>query len=200
MTNQLFILTKAPVVGRVKTRLGRDIGMARAARIARRLSARLARRLVRDPRWRTALVVAPDEFANRGRWWPMNIRRMGQGRGDLGARMGRVASRAARGPVVIVGTDVPGITRTLIHQAFRALQSHDVVVGPAEDGGYWLIGFARRRPVGPVFGSVRWSTPHALSDTLAGLLPGVSVAFLPVLRDVDTVDDLDGTDLCVSTL
>jgi glycosyltransferase A (GT-A) superfamily protein (DUF2064 family) len=96
------------------------------------------------------------------------------------------------GPVVIVGSDIPGLNAGLIEQAFRALASHDAVFGPARDGGYWLVGFARRRPIGRPFDDVRWSTAHALDDTLANLRPDLRVAFLPTLTDVDRPEDLNG--------
>ncbi|MEX1148149.1 MAG: DUF2064 domain-containing protein, partial [Sphingomonadales bacterium] len=119
------------MVGRVKTRLGRDIGMGRAARIARRLSAHTARTLAADRRWSTVLAVTPDEFVDRGRWWPQSIARMAQGRGDLGHRMARALRHFGPSrPVVIVGSDIPGLTQAHVWQAFRLLASHDAVVGP----------------------------------------------------------------------
>ena len=90
----------------------------------------------------------------------------------------------------MIGADIPGITRNRIAGAFGALGSHDAVVGPATDGGYWLIGLSRRRNVPPgLFRDVRWSTDHALSDTIANL-PDHSIARVATLRDVDTIADL----------
>jgi hypothetical protein len=88
--------------------------------------------------------------------------------------------------VVVVGSDIPEVTPQHIARAFAALGAHDLVFGPATDGGYWLVG-ARRRPALPagLFDRVRWSTPHALADTLAGLPAGLRVA------TVDTLDDVD---------
>lgn len=196
----LVIFVKAPRAGQVKTRLVKSLGRVRAARFARRLAAHTIRKLGCDRRWRTVLAVTPDRFARRGRWWLPDLARMAQGGGDLGARMKRPLLTLPVGPVVIVGSDIPGVNTHLIEAGFRALGRHDVVVGPAEDGGYWLIGFARRRPLGETFKHVRWSTPHALADTLASLPAGQSVATLPTLCDVDEPGDLDDNDLPVSTL
>ncbi len=183
----LAIMVKAPVAGRSKTRLGREIGMVPAAWWARHQLARLARTLP-DPRWRTILAVAPDR-AVLHTGLPA-LPRLAQGQGDLGDRMARVF-RTFAGPTLIVGADVPGITRAHIAAGFAALGSHDAVLGPAEDGGYWAIGLKRTRPLPPrLFDDVRWSTAHALSDTLA-TLPDLRVAFLPRLHDIDTVADLD---------
>jgi glycosyltransferase A (GT-A) superfamily protein (DUF2064 family) len=103
--------------------------------------------------------------------------------------MQRLLDRAPPGPAVIIGTDVPHITRAHIWAAFRLLGRHDAVLGPAEDGGYWLIGLRRRPRILRPFRGVRWSTPHALSDTLANL-HGRSVAEVAALFDVDTAADL----------
>jgi uncharacterized protein len=102
--------------------------------------------------------------------------------------MQRIMDRTAPGPVVIIGTDVPGIRTAHIRQAFRLLGRHDAVFGPATDGGYWLVGLRRRPRVPRAFAAVRWSSPHALADTLANL-SGRSVARVAILSDVDTADD-----------
>lgn len=205
LPRHLVIFVKAPRAGQAKTRLAKTLGRVRAARFARRLAAHTIRQLGRDRRWRTVLAVTPDRFTVRGRWWPLDLPRMPQGGGDLGARMARPFINLSKGPVVpkgpvvIVGSDIPGMNAHLIEAAFRALGGHDMVVGPAADGGYWLIGFARRRPLGGTFKHVRWSTPHALADTLASVPSVQKVAMLPTLSDVDEPGDLDGDDLPVST-
>jgi len=88
------------------------------------------------------------------------------------------------GPAVIVGTDIPDLSAAHVSRAFRALGDHDAVFGPAADGGYWLVGLRRSPRVPDAFSSVRWSTEHALSDTLANLV-GLKVAFVETLDDVD---------------
>ena len=191
----LVVFGKPPLVGRGKTRLARDVGAARAAGFYRRASHSLLHRLGRDPRWRTVLAVnaSPDD---RYACWPHATPRVAQGRGSLGDRMGRVLRTAATGPAVIIGTDSPQVTPGHIAAAFGALGSADAVFGPAEDGGYWLIGLARRRPAPDLFQGVRWSTAHALADTRASLPRGFAVAHLPVLTDVDTGADLARFERC----
>ena len=176
-------MAKVPVAGAVKTRLAREIGVATATRIARQATVALLQRLARDPRWQTTLAVSPDA-AVASRCWPPGIARVAQGRGDLGRRMQRFMQRMPPGPVVIVGTDVPGITPTLIALAFRRLGRHDAVFGPAADGGYWLIGLRLRPRLLRPFNGVRWSSEHALADTLANL-SGRDVGFVATLEDVD---------------
>lgn len=188
-TRQLVIMVKEPRAGRVKTRLGRDIGMVAAAWWFRHQTARLIRQM-QDPRWQVTLAVSPDAEALTSRRWPAHMRRIGQGRGDLGHRMARLFRSAPPGPVVIIGADIPGITRAHIARAFAALGQGDAVFGPAEDGGYWLVGLKRVRavPTG-LFGDVRWSTRHALMDTMA-TLPGRRITCIDTLRDVDRAADL----------
>jgi glycosyltransferase A (GT-A) superfamily protein (DUF2064 family) len=107
--------------------------------------------------------------------------------------MGRMLGTAPPGPVCIVGADIPGITATHIASAFGALGANDAVFGPAPDGGYWLIGLKRARPIPPrLFANVRWSTEHALMDTIA-TLPNHRIAQIATLNDVDTIDDLPMT-------
>jgi len=103
--------------------------------------------------------------------------------------MQRLLTRLPPGPVVIVGSDIPALSPSLLAGAFKCLGSADAVIGRATDGGYWLIGLKRSPKVLSPFADVRWSGPHALADTLANL-EGKRVAFVATLRDVDTKADL----------
>ena len=185
MRRVLIVMVKEPRPGRVKTRLGRQIGHVAAAWWFRHQVGALLRH-VRDPRWDTWLAVSPDREGFLSRVWPADIVRVAQGKGDLGDRMARVM-RMAPGPVCVIGADIPGITRGRIWAAFRALGGSDAVFGPATDGGYWLVG-VRRVPV-RIFDGVRWSTEHALVDSEASLR-GMRIAHVDRLRDVDDLDDL----------
>ena len=192
MNRTLVIMVKEPLPGRVKTRLGRDLGMTAAAWWFRHQTHALIRR-VQDPRWQVVLAVAPDRAGLSSRVWPAHLPRWPQGRGDLGDRMGRMLRAAPAGPVCVIGADIPGVTAARVADAFRALGSHDAVFGPAPDGGYWLVGLKRARHVPPrLFENVRWSTEHALADTVA-TLPDHRIAQVATLRDVDTIDDLPMT-------
>ncbi len=182
-------MVKEPVAGRVKTRLGRDIGMTSAAWWFRHQSTSLLRRLT-DPRWETLLAVSPDNQGLTSRNWPQNLGRIPQGNGDLGQRMARIFSNLPPGPALIIGADIPDIRRHHIGTAFKALGSNDAVFGPALDGGYWLVGL-KRTSAQPrtLFQDVRWSTQHALGDSMA-TLPNFRIAQVDTLRDVDTQADL----------
>lgn len=180
----LVVFAKAPALGRVKNRLARGVGAAAALTFYRRALATVLRRLARDARWRTVLVVTPDEAARRRRLWPVSLICSGQGAGDLGQRMGRVFRRAPKGRLVIIGADIPDITAAHIAKAFKALGTADAVFGPALDGGYWLVGAKGAARRGALFAAVRWSSEHALADSLANL-KGRRVALLDTLDDID---------------
>lgn len=185
---RLVLMVKSPEAGRVKTRLARQIGVVAATQFYRRESASALARLGADARWRTLVAVAPRP-ALGGRHWPRRFARLDQGRGDLGARMQAVFDHLPPGPVVIVGTDIPGIRPAHIVAAFRALGAADAVFGPAGDGGYWLVGLRRIPCVPRAFRGVRWSHPETLSDNRAALAP-LDVATVATLHDVDNADDL----------
>jgi glycosyltransferase A (GT-A) superfamily protein (DUF2064 family) len=102
--------------------------------------------------------------------------------------MQRIFDACGEGPLIIVGTDIPFITREMIAKAFHRLRSADAVFGRAEDGGYWLVGLRRRPKRLAPFQRVRWSTPHALADTLKNL-SSYRVAFAATLFDIDTEAD-----------
>jgi len=179
-------------MGRVKTRLARDIGPVRATAWYRFTSKRVIAGLSRDPRWDTYLAVAPDQAsASYKSWrdiWPETVMRVPQGGGDLGARLESVFRWFPPGPILIVGSDIPGLTSRHIASAFKALGRKDAVLGPCQDGGYWGIGLRRLRPEIDLFGGVRWSTQDTYSDTLRALAPRC-VEPLETLIDVDTGSD-----------
>ena len=189
MNRTLIVMVKEPRPGRVKTRLGRDIGLTNAAWWFRHQTKALLRH-VQDPRWQVVLAVAPDREGLQSRIWPAHLPRWAQGPGDLGARMGRALASALPGPACVIGADIPGIRAHHIASAFDALGRNDAVFGPAPDGGYWLVGLKRNRPAPPsLFQNVRWSSACALADTKASL-PGYRIAEIATLRDVDTAADL----------
>lgn len=188
-TANLIVFARAPLLGAVKRRLAADIGDMQAHRFYTGTTGDVLRRLADDRRWRTWLAVTPDMFARSGRFWPAGVSRLPQGQGDLGVRMARALARFPGAPAVLVGSDIPALDSGHIATAFRMLGSHDAVFGPAADGGYWLVGLRDGGAATPgMFEAVRWSTPHALEDTLANF-PRRRVALLDTLQDVD-----DGAD------
>lgn len=172
-------------MGRVKTRLARGVGAAEALRFYRTASSNLLRRLDSDRRWRTVLAVTPDH-AVTSRTWPAILPRLPQGRGDLGERMERMLC-AGNGPAILIGSDIPGIHSEHIAAAFKLLARHDAVFGPAEDGGFWLVGLKPYPRLPGIFENVRWSSEFALSDVLANL-KSRRIGFAARLADIDDAE------------
>lgn len=181
----LVIFARRPQYGVGKRRLAADVGDLAALRFSRTALAALRRRLARDRRWTTWLAASPDRSAD----WGGGLRVIPQGPGDLGQRLSRVLRQLPPGPVVIIGSDTPGVTRADVAVAFLALGSAEAVFGPARDGGYWLVGLRRQPRRAPPFADVRWSSPHALADTLRNL-GGLPIRFLREREDVDDGDAL----------
>ncbi len=194
----LVIFAKTPRIGRVKSRLARDIGRLAAWQFYRTNLQNIIRRLSHRPgraaTWKTWLALTPDTDNLPPVVARLHIPGVGlvkQGGGDLGQRMGNVMQNMPPGPVVIIGTDIPTIGTAHITAAFKALGCADSVMGPATDGGYWLIGLKRQpknqlNAARHVFGKVRWSSPHAFEDTLGNLAHGgLNTALLEYMEDVD---------------
>lgn len=182
-------MVKEPVPGRVKTRLGRDLGMVRAASWFRKQALNTIRRLD-DPRWDLVLAVSPDREGLTSRFWPPHLMRVPQGRGDLGSRMGRLLRMSSAPKTCIIGADIPDIQPRHIMSSFATLGSHSGVLGPSDDGGYWLVGLRhpQNAPAG-LFQNVRWSTQFARQDTERSA-KSINWGHINTLNDVDTLDDL----------
>ena len=188
--NRLIIFVKAPRRGIVKTRLARTIGAAAAAEAY----VRLAEETIGNLRslQQVELCYTPDDSRQEIEGWLANgWQSQPQGPGDLGQRMSAAFERAfAEGMerVAIIGSDCATVTVEDIQTAWEKLASTDVVLGPASDGGYWLIGL--REPHPELFNDIPWSTPDVLTRTLNRVRQALlSVHLLREQRDVDTEGD-----------
>lgn len=188
----LILFVKEPVAGRVKSRLAAGIGSVHATWWYRHAGRRLLRSIGGDARWETWLAITPERFVESRGFWSRYPRRIGQGRGSLGARLDRALASMPPGPVLVIGSDIPGVSPRHVARAFRVLGHADWVLGPAPDGGYWSIGWCGTgpHPRRNFLSGVRWSGPHALADTLEAIGRQGRVALLDTLADVDTVEDL----------
>jgi rSAM/selenodomain-associated transferase 1 len=182
MRDTVVVFSRAPRLGTVKRRLARDIGDRAALRFHMTTLTALLRNLRACRRFDVVLAVTPDRARVR---LPVRAQRIGQGHGDLGRRMSRALGRYRR--VALMGCDIPQANAADVLAAFRGLGTADAVFGPASDGGYWLIALGPRRPV-DLFGASRWSTEHALADTLKQFRHH-RVGFIRCLSDVDTAAD-----------
>lgn len=184
----LIVMAKAPRIGVGKTRLAREVGKVEAWRINRALQARTMR-VAMDARWRTLLCVTPDHAVGLDLpgVWPADVERAPQGEGDLGERLARALAPYRR--VAVIGTDCPDITPAHIGSAFTALRRAPFALGPAHDGGFWLLAARDGASAARAMAGVRWSSSHAAKDMLRNLRAS-SVVLLARLRDVDVAADL----------
>lgn len=188
---RLLVFVKEPSPGKVKTRLAREVGDGEAARIYQLLGRTVVEQ-VRTGHYRTVVYYDPPGARERVEAWlgSQALEFRPQAPGDLGKRLEAAFEEAfsAAALVLAIGTDAPGVNAEVVEEAFRLLENADLVLGPARDGGYYLIGL--RRPCGELFRAIPWSTGDVLKVTIGkaeGL--GLTTALLPVRSDVDTVED-----------
>lgn len=188
----LVVFARAPALGEVKTRLAAEVGDATALAIYRRLAEQVLSAVQANGRYSITVAFAPGSARRAMReWLGTSVALRPQTSGDLGTRMaGAIADAIAAGAerVVVIGTDCPQVTAAVVMEAFGRLDAADVVLGPAADGGYYLIGMARLHSL--LFDDVPWSSPDTLRITLeSARRAGLSVALLEERRDIDTAED-----------
>jgi hypothetical protein len=195
MTGPVHLLfVKLPAPGRAKTRLGRAVGVDAAADLSRAFTeAALERYRAADRSPVICFTPENSEGAVRD-WLGHGLEYRPQHGADLGERMEnafREAFERGAHAAILAGTDVPDLEPERLLEAERALRGNDAVLGPAEDGGYHLIGLTRRGFSPDLFRDVPWSTPRVLPRTLARLTArGMAVHQLPTCADVDELADL----------
>ena len=192
---RLILFTRYPEPGRTKTRLIPALGAQGAAALQQRMSEAMVARM---RRFAAAYPVTPEiRYAGGNQrameaWLSSFIPSLPQGEGDLGERMRRAFARAfAQGArqVVVIGADCPGLTPALFAQAFGALERKDLVLGPAMDGGYYLIGLSQPAPA--LFSQIPWGSGEVLAATLKRAQSlNLSTHTLEPLADVDRPEDL----------
>jgi hypothetical protein len=189
----ILVFVRAPEAGRVKTRLAASIGADAALRVYRRLAEHTVREAlaVAGAEVRVHFTPADAEAAVRA-WLGDGPALLPQAEGDLGERMRDAFAQAfadGHRRVVIIGSDLPEMRTDLLRRAIAPLDEHEAVIGPARDGGYYLLGLTWL--VEGVFDGIAWSTPGVLAATLERLAAaGITPALLESLTDVDEVGDL----------
>ena len=189
-TRVLAVLTRNPVPGRVKSRLAAAVGPEAALQVYLTLRDHTAG--VMKACHAEKAVFYSDEIPREDCFLDCGAQAFLQEDGDFGARMHHTFTTGfSRGfrRMVLIGSDCPDIDAGIIEDAFSALENHDAVLGPARDGGFYLIGLKRERP--ELFEGRTWSHQHVLQETI-GIFEktGASYVLLPELQDIDTIEDL----------
>lgn len=197
MSECLIIFTRYPEPGKTKTRLIPALGAEGAATLQRQMTEHT---LDQVKELQAKRLVSVEVYFVGGNqqlmqsWLGTSVIYRQQGDGDLGRRMAiafQTALEAGKQRVVVIGTDCPDLKAQLMVKAFHALEQHDLVLGPAQDGGYYLIGLCRLIP--ELFTGISWSTAEVLQQTMSiAQRLELAVAYLPRLSDVDRPEDLVG--------
>ncbi|WP_193198349.1 TIGR04282 family arsenosugar biosynthesis glycosyltransferase [Nostoc sp. MG11] len=191
----LVIFTRYPEPGKTKTRLIPALGTIGAANLQRQMTEYTifqVRELQKVAAISVEVRFAGGDLQLMQDWLGLGLVYQPQGEGDLGSRMARSlfdAFESGAKEVMIIGTDCPGVNAQILAIAFEQLQAFDLVLGPAIDGGYYLIGL--RQPIPELFVNIEWGTAQVFQKTveIAQLL-NLSPVYLPTLADVDRPEDL----------
>ena len=192
---QIIIFARYPVPGQAKTRLIPALGPEGAARLHRRMTEHtvgIARKACAASDWGITVCHTGARRRDFNAWLGTDLHYESQPSGDLGARMQQAFKTAFQNGVksaIAIGTDAPGQNAVILHQALESLRQYDIVLGPAVDGGYYLIGMKQFHP--ELFVAIDWGTGHVYKQTRAIIKRlGLNAAELPLLRDIDRPDDL----------
>lgn len=190
--NALIIFTKIAEPGKVKTRLAKSIGDEKALEVYRKLI-RHTRDVTINLDADLRVYFTPEAPLNHKIWDKHHYTYFKQKDGDLGHRMSQAFKETfdeGYEKVAIIGSDCAELTTKILEQAFSELDQADVVIGPAKDGGYYLLGM--KDPDTDLFKNKHWSTDTVFEDTISDLIQKNKIWYeLPILSDVDTVEDLN---------
>ena len=196
MRSLLVVFTRHPEPGHTKTRLIPALGANGAAELHRRMTEHTLRRAV-PPDLSLEVRYAGGGEGEMHEWLGVGHLLRPQGEGDLGARMSRAFEEsfdAGYGRVVIIGTDCPDLTAAGVKRALEALEENDLVLGPAADGGYYLIAIraeVRGRATASLFRGIDWGSTRVLDQSLeAAKAAGLTLLLLETLTDIDRPEDL----------
>ena len=195
MSETLIIFSRYPQPGKTKTRMIPALGADGAARLQRKMTEHTlntAKQLLSNRNITIEIHFAGGDLELMRQWLGKDLQYVAQVGGDLGEKMRSAFDRAfssGKQRVVTIGIDCPDIDSIILNNAFDSLQNHDLTLGSAADGGYYLIGLDRAVP--QLFDNINWGTERVLEQTnnIANKLD-LQVHYLPTLSDVDRPEDL----------
>lgn len=187
------VMLRYPEVGKTKTRLIPKLGSVGATYFYRKLAEHCIKQVCDSSAYCMAHVAPGEKLADAQEWLGRDADYSAQFEGDLGERLIEAMSAGfnkGATKVIAIGTDCPALNSTLLDHAFEALDSADVVIGPADDGGYYLIG--TKEPRNELFTNIPWSSSNTLKETMAACdRLALSVSKLETLSDIDLAGDID---------
>ncbi|WP_293335722.1 TIGR04282 family arsenosugar biosynthesis glycosyltransferase [Microcoleus sp. CAWBG58] len=204
ISEKLIVFTRYPEPGKAKTRLIPVLGKTGAANLHRLMAQKAIARalslsLQNSGRLSVEIHYTGGSQQQMQEWLGTDIIYQNQIEGDLGAKMTAAFQQSFNSGVdkaVIIGTDCPALKVEIMAQAFDKLSQHDLVLGPATDGGYYLIGL--RRSIPELFNGIKWGTSEVFASTRAiAQNLDLNIAYLPTLADIDLPEDLLRLDLSI---
>lgn len=189
----IIVFVKNPVLGKVKTRLAKSIGEEAALKVYKYLL-RFTKELIGTAEVDKLFLYHHQEIIDTNKWYILNCENKLQSDGDLGCKMENafnyVFSKGFKS-VVVLGSDCLEITSDILNESFLELEIYDSVIGPAKDGGYYLLGLNNMIP--EIFKDMPWSKSNLLLETVKKLeLKEINYKLLPTLSDVDYLEDIEG--------
>jgi len=181
----LIIFARRPEISIGKSRLKNRIGKALGANFYYRNLLITILKFHNDKRINLKLCVTPDSALKN---WSTSIfpkiERISQGPGDIGEKMWRILSKNTN-KTIIIGSDIPNITSKIILNAWKKLYLSNIVLGPAKDGGFWLIGMSNSKKFKGLFNDVLWSNKNTLSQLIKNIHPSEKISYVDTLEDID---------------
>ena len=194
MKECILIFTKFPSPGKVKTRLVPRLTKAQACELYKSLAESTLEKACKTGKDIIVCYYPAGSHATFKNWLGNGVRYMPQKGAGLGSRMKNTiigAFSAGYNKALLIGCYIPGISAGLLVKAFKKLDKHDALIGPAKDGGYYLIGFKKEKFLAEVFRGIKWSTPSVFAKTMKVFNDnGCCVGISPELSDIDTAEDI----------
>jgi len=181
----LIIFARRPEISVGKTRLKKRIGRILGSNFYYYNLMQTIKRLGADKRINITICTTPDSSIKN---WPKNIfftiPRIAQGPGDIGMKMWKILSDNSS-KKIIIGSDIPNITSKIIIKAWKKLYSSQIVFGPSEDGGFWLIGLSQNHKIKKLFYNVDWTKNNTLEQVECNINASIKISYVDTLIDID---------------
>jgi len=197
----IIVFTKFPVEGKVKTRLAKNMGNKFAVSFYKSCAEHTFKELLKVEEMGSDLFLfcaEENEIEQVIKWAGNNFNYYSQQGNDLGLKMYNAFNTVFKKgykKVIIIGTDMPDVSMNLVQNAISVLDNYSVVIGPANDGGYYLLGFKSK--LIDLFSGIEWSTESVLDNTIEKLNNSkINYFMLEELTDIDTLDDLQNWHRC----
>ena len=187
--NNLYIMSKVPFMGISKKRLTKAIGFTKSKRLTNNNLEKIKKIFIKNKKKYFFYWYLTPAIKFRSYSFRFSSNCILQKGSNMVEKIWYLVKNKKKS-FILIGSDIPGINQDIISQAFYHLKNHDIVIGPTEDGGFWLIGFSMKKKISYPFNDIRWSTSNTLKDLITNLDKiKISYKITTKLRDIDNKDD-----------